>query len=77
MHSAEPRLQREVLLLQHVPPWPLSPLSTPILQREAKSDYVPGLFWVGDFPSFAVFTQNEVSLIQNSVRLFYVSGIYN
>lgn len=30
-----------------------------------------------DFPSFAMFTQSEVSLIQSSVRLFYVSGIYN
>lgn len=58
-------------------PWPLSLLSTSALQREAKRDYVPSLFWVGDFPSFAVFTQSEVSLIQNSVRLFYVSGIYN
>lgn len=70
-------LLREVLLLQHVPPRPLSLLSTSALQREAQRDYVPGLFWVGDFPSFAVFTQNEVSPIQNLVRLFYVSGIYN
>ena len=70
-------LWREVPLLQHIPPWPLSLLSTSILQIEAQRDYVPGLFWVGDFPSFALFTQNEVSLIQNLVRLFYVSGIYN
>ena len=70
-------LWREVPLLQHVPPWPLSLLSTSVLQIEAQRDYVPGLFWVGDFPSFALFTQNEVSLIQNLVRLFYVSGIYN
>lgn len=66
-------LWREVPLLQHIPPWPLSLLSTSVLQIEARRDYVAWFILGWRLPVLLpLFTQNEVSLIQNLVRLFYV-----
>lgn len=43
-------------------------------KRQARGDYVPGLFWAGDFPSSTVFMQSEVSLLENPLSWFCVQG---